>query len=171
MLHFSKWALSPYTLPVRELIQRDVAICHSYLLDPDCLDTLSTQEHLALKELKQYPNIVIKPADKGSKIVILDRQQNAFEVNKQLRSVKFYKEIPDTFQNQILMEMKVIMQTLYLSLLQPNKGTFFAARQNHKLEDLISYQRYTKSQRAGPSLSGYRRADPSSQIVAVSPTV
>ena len=36
-------------------------------------DNLSETEQLALKELDSNPDIVIKPADKGGPIVILDR--------------------------------------------------------------------------------------------------
>lgn len=52
----------------------------------------------ALKELVQNPNIIIKPADKGSKIVILDRQHYLLEANRQLNNPKYYQTITQSIQ-------------------------------------------------------------------------
>lgn len=49
------------------------------------------EEERALRELKVNQNIVIKPADKGSKIVIMDKQQYRLEVQRQLGNEKYYK--------------------------------------------------------------------------------
>lgn len=53
-------------------------------------------ESRALKELTQNPNIIIKPADKGTKMVIVDRQQYLLEANRLLSYTKYYKLIPES---------------------------------------------------------------------------
>ena len=56
-------------------------------------DNLSETEKVALKELDSNPDIVIKPADKGGKIVILDRDAYINEATRQLSNSKFYIEL------------------------------------------------------------------------------
>lgn len=53
--------------------------------------SLTVEEEWALRELKVNQNIVIKPADKGSKIVIMDKQQYRLEAQRQLGNEKYYK--------------------------------------------------------------------------------
>lgn len=70
-------------------------------------------ERLALQELIKNPNIVIKPADKGSKVVIMDRQQYLLEANRQLSNSLHYKRIPATIQHNTQLQIRHIIQTLY----------------------------------------------------------
>ena len=51
---------------------------------------------MALKELKQNADIVIKPADKGSAIVIMDTDDYVLEAERQLNVSKHYKEISES---------------------------------------------------------------------------
>jgi hypothetical protein len=44
-------------------------------------------ERQALEELQQNTSIIIKPADKGSAIVILDREQYVQEALRQLQNI------------------------------------------------------------------------------------
>ena len=53
---------------------------------------LSSEEYKAIKLLQHNPNIVIKPADKGSAIVILDRQYYISEGLRQLIDHNFYEQ-------------------------------------------------------------------------------
>ena len=57
-------------------------------------DNLSHAERIALKELKSMNHIVIKPADKGSAVVIQNTTDYVAESLRQLRNDKFYKESP-----------------------------------------------------------------------------
>lgn len=45
---------------------------------------------------------MIKPADKGSKTVILEVQQYALEASRQLNNSKHYKQIPNSIQSLTL---------------------------------------------------------------------
>ena len=54
---------------------------------------LSQQERKALKSLRKNKNIVIKPADKGTTLVIMNRADYIQEGERQLSNDKFYKKI------------------------------------------------------------------------------
>lgn len=56
-------------------------------------DNLTSAERTALQQLSQNRDIVIKLADKGSTIVIMDRQQYLFEANRQLQNQEHYREL------------------------------------------------------------------------------
>lgn len=51
------------------------------------------EEEVALWELMQNRHIVIKPADKGSAVVTLSRDQYVLEVNRQLQDTTYYKKL------------------------------------------------------------------------------
>uniref|UniRef100_A0A3Q1HQT6 Uncharacterized protein n=1 Tax=Anabas testudineus TaxID=64144 RepID=A0A3Q1HQT6_ANATE len=65
------------------------------------------------KQLQNQPNIIIKPADKGSKIVIMDKQQYAYEAYRQLDNQNHYRRITASLQPQIQLEIRSIVQQLY----------------------------------------------------------
>lgn len=56
---------------------------------------LLQRELQALTELKRNTHIVIKPADKGSTVVILSRDQYVFEAERQLDDTTYYKKLTD----------------------------------------------------------------------------
>lgn len=65
-------------------------------------NNLSNEERLALKSLQNNKNIVIKPADKGSAVVIMDRSTYVNEALRQLNNIQHYKALdapiyPDSF--------------------------------------------------------------------------
>ena len=54
---------------------------------------LSFEEPEALKELKSDRSIVIKEADKGSAIVVWDREDYVTEANRQLSNLEVYEAL------------------------------------------------------------------------------
>lgn len=70
----SCWELPWETLSrsVRSLIHRDMVSLNRYVPPVAHMSRLAVQDRKAGLELKHNHNIIIKPADKGSKIVILD---------------------------------------------------------------------------------------------------
>jgi hypothetical protein len=56
---------------------------------------LSPQEFSALNRIKNNENIVIKPADKGGSLVIMDKNNYLFEAYKQLNDQKYYKKLKE----------------------------------------------------------------------------
>ena len=58
-------------------------------------DNLTKADRLALKELNNTSVLVIKKADKGSSIVVMDREDYIFEEERQLVVSKHYKKIDE----------------------------------------------------------------------------
>lgn len=56
-------------------------------------DNLTKEERSALQRLKNRDDIVIKKADKGSTVVVLDKQAYLAEANRQLTDDRFYKKL------------------------------------------------------------------------------
>lgn len=74
---------------------------------------LSKEEKLAIKTLKQDQNIIIKPADKGSATVIMDKSEYIKEANRQLSNTLHYKKLSQPVfpkitnrVNEILLNLK-----------------------------------------------------------------
>ena len=53
---------------------------------------LSPEELEALKQLRNDNTIIIKKADKGSTVVLMNRDDYIAEVERQLNDTKFYKK-------------------------------------------------------------------------------
>lgn len=70
------------------------------------------EEEKSIKKLQENPNIM-KPVDKGSKIVIMDKQQYNMEDNRQLANPKYYKPIQESIQTQTLSQIRSIIQNFY----------------------------------------------------------
>ena len=73
-----------------EKVNNDLA---SLDLDIPITKNLSIEERHALKDLKENSNIIIKKADKGSSIVVMNKDDYISEAERQLSDPKFYKEI------------------------------------------------------------------------------
>ncbi|XP_062610216.1 uncharacterized protein LOC134271997 [Saccostrea cucullata] len=56
-------------------------------------DNLSKEERSALQSLKSRDDIVIKKADKGSTVVVLDKETYMAEAQRQLSDERFYKKL------------------------------------------------------------------------------
>jgi len=57
---------------------------------------LTRAEITALRELRNNKNIIIKPADKGGAIVLMDKEKYMQVGLRQLTNPKYYREIPHT---------------------------------------------------------------------------
>ena len=77
---------------------------------------------MALKELKQNADIVIKPADKGSAIVIMDRDDYVLEAERQLNVSKHYKEISEPQFPKTCEIFNHILKTMPLKKVNLEKG-------------------------------------------------
>lgn len=62
---------------------------------------LTKQEVKGIKELKQNSEIIIKPADKGSATVILDKANYILEAERQLGNPKHYKQRNQFFPKRL----------------------------------------------------------------------
>lgn len=73
----SNWtpSLTEISPEIRDLIKKDLKIFKHNYNSLGEIQNLKTEEMHALGELKKLKHIVIKPADKGSAVVIVDREQ------------------------------------------------------------------------------------------------
>lgn len=78
---------------ITALIQSDIGHFDHHFRARQVLPNLSREEVRALEELSKNVNIVIKPADKGSAIVILDRGQYLWEGYRQLNDTTYYTKL------------------------------------------------------------------------------
>lgn len=58
-------------------------------------DNLTRRERQALKKLQRPTDVIIKPADKGSGTVVMDRQNYLDECYRQLNNQHFYNKVTD----------------------------------------------------------------------------
>ena len=63
---------------------------------------LTKEEYKAIKPLKNNRDIIIKPADKGSAVVILDRESYINEGQRQLNDTKFYEKNTSNHTGEVI---------------------------------------------------------------------
>lgn len=73
---------------------------------------ISLEESKALRELKNNKHIVIKPADKGSAVVIMSRQQYILEVERQLNDSVYYEKLQKPIYMDTIPMIHDIVNTL-----------------------------------------------------------
>ncbi|XP_059832281.1 uncharacterized protein LOC132397466 [Hypanus sabinus] len=108
---------------------------------------LTRKERAALTELRQSMDIVMKPVDKGSSIVIMDKQQYLFEAHRQLNNTEHYTKLKELIYWETHTEIRNILQELeragylkgklveYLTGIQPRARKFYILPKIHKNPD------------------------------------
>jgi len=114
---------------------------------------LSKLEVKALTELMNNKHIVIQPADKGSAVVVLGRDQYITEVNRQLNNKTYYKKLTDPIYLQTVPRVQDILDRL-------QKDKFITAKQKTSTRTLTHGQYLLKYPLVGLSF----------QIVIAKPT-
>ena len=107
---------------------------------------LSIQEKQAIKNLSSNRAIVIKPADKGSGVIIMNTQDYIREALRQLSDTNFYEKLDsdsseifsltiDTFLQKLVNNKEIDQKTyLFLSPIQyeAHPGRFYLLPKIHK---------------------------------------
>ena len=75
---------------------------------------LTKEEKKAMTDLKQNTDIVIKPADKGSAVVIQNKEDYIKEGLRQLNDQNFYQEVPDDLTGTHNEHVQQLIQNLLL---------------------------------------------------------
>nr|XP_054771033.1 low affinity immunoglobulin epsilon Fc receptor-like [Lytechinus pictus] len=93
----STWTPPKNRVPSLETYIQAVSsqVCSTDTLDTRAHDNLPREERQALSSLKNRSDIIIKPADKGSAVVVMDRQQYIDEAMKHLNNRSHYA-LPDS---------------------------------------------------------------------------
>lgn len=73
---------------------------------------VSYEDKQALKQLRDNTAIVIKPADKGSAVVIMDREQYIWEAERQLRNTDHYVKLDKFIYTDTIPMVKNILSSL-----------------------------------------------------------
>ena len=110
----SYWEPEEDKLPdnLKQLIQRDRTTIRNIPGHLKEKNNLTTDQVRALRSLANNQDIVIKPADKGSRIVIMDRQQYIFEGLRQLNNPNHYVELDAPIFQQTAIEAGNIITKL-----------------------------------------------------------
>ena len=125
----SNWTPPHDKLPpeVHSLIQEDNKEFKTLVKSYQEKHNLLQSEVKALRELRHTKHIVIKPADKGSAVVILGRDQYIKEVNRQLSDTKYYKKLEAPIYLETIPIVHGIIDTL-------KKNKFITGKQKQYLK-------------------------------------
>ena len=109
----STWEPNSADLPEKllTLFQRDHNTLRNLQPIPE-KDNLSDSEKQALAELQRNTSIVIKPADKGSSVVIMDRQQYIGEALRQLRNTDHYVPLETPIYMETATQIREILDSM-----------------------------------------------------------
>ena len=128
---------------------------------------LAFEERQALHDLTNNRNIVIKPADKGSGVVILNTQDYIFEAFRQLADTTFYQSLDNDITQNISCDVSKTLLNMrankeigknclsYLLPQNPGPGRFYLLPKIHKKhftasgpsDNLLHWQSYWKDLR------------------------
>jgi len=82
---------------------------------PSWRPNISRLEYAAIKKLKGNPNIVIKSADKGGAVVVMDRMLYEMEGLRQLNNMHYYTEIEHPLAKETVALLQDTLNDIYLS--------------------------------------------------------
>lgn len=110
----SNWLPPPEKLPpqIKQLIQKDKEDFKKYFKFYKERPNLPQEELTALRDLMHKKQIVIKPADKGSAVVILGREQYITEANRQLTDNTYYRKLKEPIYLKTIPEVNQILEEL-----------------------------------------------------------
>ena len=73
---------------------------------------LNKEESQSIKSLRNHPDIIIKPADKGSAIVILDKHKYISEGERQLHDEQFYEETNTDLTGEVIHRVNLFVNNM-----------------------------------------------------------
>lgn len=110
----SEWTPKDSQLPdaIKQLIKEDSKelknVPTQYMEEAN----ITPEETIALKQLTTNHQIVIKPADKGSAIVIMDKDQYLTEAYNQLNNPEYYRKLSEPVYPQTIPKIQLILENL-----------------------------------------------------------
>ena len=111
----SQWVPPGGHLPqaVSSTVEEDIRFFDTSFNIGRVRDNLSVEEFEALFALGKNDSIVIKPADKGSAVVILDRDQYLWEGYRQLNNSTYYSKLGKPIYMDTVPLVEQILRSLY----------------------------------------------------------
>lgn len=98
--------------PIRNIVRADQYALDNLHWDQKDTFSLSVEEIDALQVLQNNTHIVLKPADKGSSVVILDRTQYIWEAERQLSNQEHYKKLNSSIYLQTISMVEEVLENL-----------------------------------------------------------
>jgi hypothetical protein len=99
----------------------------------DFTDNLSVEERTALSDLKNNSDIIIKPADKGSATVVMDKAAYITEAHRQLDNPKYYKRLDrPIYVDNVDRINNVLDELLALHVITPKQLKFLRAKETDR---------------------------------------
>lgn len=110
----STWTPPKHKLPeeIHLLIDKDRKDFNKYYKFHMEKPNVTDVEVEAIRQLRRLKHIIIKPADKGSSVVILDREQYITEVLRQLNDKTYYKKLDEPIYLKTIPTVHDIIDTL-----------------------------------------------------------
>lgn len=129
---------------------------------------LSSVEIRALKRLRNNRNIIIKPADKGSAVDLMDRFQYLWEGHRQLSDSTYYQPLQKPIFLETVPLVQHIIQKLYQKkYINHKQKLYLMDNRNLVLDVSIFSLKFIKIRRIGAGLFRSPQEDLLFQIVAV----
>ena len=95
--------------------------------DEKSTSNITNNDLQAIQNLQNNHHIVIKPADKGGKIVVWPSEAYALEANRQLNDVKYYKEMGCDNTSEVAAQVETFLTHLSnKGLIDPNVYNFLS---------------------------------------------
>lgn len=115
-LYKSAWAPPLASMPgeIQNLIKADMHTFKTQFKTHIVPSNITTSEKVALEQLKNNKEIIIKPADKGSAIVVMDREQYLWEGYRQLNDKKYYTKLSKPIYLDTVPSVHKIIESLYV---------------------------------------------------------
>ena len=112
-------------------------------------DNLTKEERNALHSLQRRSDIVIKPADKGSAVVVMDRDHYVSEAERQLNDSTYYELLDhdptDEFAKKVLEAVEEMFDDGYIT----EKNMRSSSWTSQKPKGFICSRKYTKLETLG----------------------
>lgn len=127
----SNWTPPDLSIPtyIRELIKLDLEYFEGSFKTLRMKSNLTPEENAALEELMEDKNLVIKPADKGSMVVVMDLEQYLWEGKRQLADKTYYTKLNKPIYMETQTQITAIFQKIY------EKKTINAKQRNYLIGD------------------------------------
>lgn len=119
---------------------------------PKIKDNLTVTERQALNELRKNNDIIIKPADKGGAVIIMDRENYITEGMRQLSDPTYYKQLETAiFPESVGLINGVIQKLLDNKYISPKQYEFLSAKPTAKQRQFYLLPKIHKNKEDWPT--------------------
>ena len=103
---------------------------------------------ISCNKVSRNENIVIKPADKGGKVVIMDRNEYHAECVKNLSDKSFYNKLDDDPNDSYASEVKAKAKSLLDEEIITGEEFRFITKDTEERLSFMDFQKFTNSSKS-----------------------